>query len=70
MMKPGDIVLTTYIRNVFAPDPGWDGYKANKGYVMVFAYLGAQPKDGSGDLDVEKRLNELGWVKKDGHSDG
>ena len=39
-------------------------YKAPKDRVGVFLLLGDEAKDGSETLDVEKRLNELGWFRQ------
>ena len=36
-------------------------FKAPKDRVGVFLLLGDEAKDGTESLDVEKRLNELGW---------
>lgn len=33
----------------------------DKSTVAVFMYLGSENKDGAKPLDIEKRLNELGW---------
>jgi len=35
----------------------------DKKRVAVFLLLGNENKDGSEPLDLEKRLNELGWIR-------
>ena len=39
-------------------------FKAPKDRVGVFLLLGDEAKDGTESLDVEKRLNELGWFRQ------
>jgi hypothetical protein len=36
---------------------------ADRKKVAVFMLLGEENKDGSNPLDLERRLNELGWIK-------
>ena len=64
-MKPGDIIITSHIRNYFWPEKGWDSYKAKKDEAFVFIFLGTESRDGSNLLAPIKRLNELGWKKID-----
>lgn len=64
-MKPGDLILTSHIRNYFWPEKGWAGYKAEKDEAFVFIFLGTEPRDSSRPLDPIKKLNELGWKKTD-----
>jgi hypothetical protein len=59
-MKIGDVIATTYIQPLIRPK-GWSGYKADKGFEMLFLFLGTQPRDGSDDIDVVKRICQLGW---------
>jgi hypothetical protein len=59
-MEPGDVIATTYVQALGRPK-GWIGYKADKGHEMVFLYLGTQRRDGSNDIDVVKRIQQLGW---------
>ncbi len=40
-------------------------YSAGKKDQFVLILLGVEPKDGSKQLDPVKRLEELGWIKKD-----
>ena len=64
-MRPGDVVVTSHIREYFYPDKGWAGYKAEKDEAFVFVYLGITPRNGKDQLDPTKRLQELGWELSD-----
>lgn len=64
-MRAGDIVTTTNIQAHFG-DGSIAYYKTEKGYYMVFLFLGGCPKDRVPDLpqEIVNKLNELGWFKK------
>jgi hypothetical protein len=64
-MKPGDVIVTSHIRQYFWPAKGWAGYKASKDERFVFIFLGVEPRDGNNPLDPIKALSELGWILKD-----
>jgi len=58
---PGDVLTTTYF-NVHTPEVQL-GFKAHAGEHLVFVFLGNQPRDGNNPLDVDTRMNELGWFR-------
>lgn len=58
----GDIVRMTSFTHV-EPHIRWGIKVADKKKVAVFMLLGEENKDGTDPLDLERRLNELGWVK-------
>lgn len=62
-MKIGDIVTTTYIQQIIG-DAKF-AYKAESGKQFVFVFLGAENKDGSNPMDIDKVLGALGWKKKE-----
>lgn len=60
-MRPGDVILTSHIRNYFWPEKGWVGYKADKDEAFVFIFLGTEPRDGSEPLNPFEALEQMGW---------
>lgn len=40
-------------------------FRAPKKERLVFLLLGAEGRDGKTPLDLEKRMNQLGWVRKE-----
>lgn len=58
----GDIVRMTSFTHV-EPHTRWGIKVVDRKKVAVFMLLGEENKDGTDPLDLEKRLNELGWVK-------
>lgn len=70
-MKPGDVVLTSHIRQILDITPGGKivrsaDWSAGKKDNFVFIFLGIEPKDGSANLDPIQRLKDLGWELKEG----
>ena len=62
-MEIGSLVTTTFIKHM-SEGVSLD-WKAAKGKYFVFVLLGHTNKDGSDPLDVTKRMNELGWYRKE-----
>jgi hypothetical protein len=58
----GDIVRMTNFTHV-TPNARITIGVGNKKKVAVFMLLGEENKDGSDPLNLEKRLNDLGWVR-------
>ena len=48
------------------PHCDWGFKIADRKKVAVFMLLGEENKDGTEPLDVEQRLNQLGWIKAPG----
>lgn len=63
--KPGDVLMMTSFTHV-GPDVRWTLKVNDRKKVAVFMLLGEENKDGTEPLDLEKRLNELGWVRAKG----
>jgi hypothetical protein len=64
-MNHGDIVRMSSFTHVPAEGPltALTMKVGDRKKVAVFILLGEENKDGSDPLDLEKRLNDLGWVK-------
>ena len=60
----GDIIRMTSFTHV-EPDSRTRIKFDDRKKVTVFMLLGEENKDGTEPLDLEKRLNELGWFKRD-----
>lgn len=62
-MLPGDVVTTTYFNAQVRSKEfrGSEGYKAEQNNVLVFIFLGQQPKDGSSPLNPLEVMHLLGW---------
>ena len=59
----GNIVRMSSFTHV-EPNIKWWFKIEDKKKVAVFMLLGEENRDGSDPLDLEKRLNELGWFKE------
>jgi hypothetical protein len=61
----GDIVRMSSFTHVPAEGPltSLTMKVGDKKMVAVFMLLGEENKDGTNPLDLEKRLNDLGWIK-------
>jgi hypothetical protein len=64
-IRHGDIIRMTYFTHV-EPTARIGIKVEDRKKVAVFMLLGEENKDGSDPLDLEKRLNELGWYAKPG----
>lgn len=64
-MQHGDIVRLASFTHVPAEGPmtSLTMKVGDRKKVAVFLLLGEENKDGSEPLDLEKRLNDLGWIK-------
>jgi hypothetical protein len=58
----GDIIRMTSFTHV-EPHMSVGIKVGDRKKVAVFMLLGEENKDGTEPLDLEKRLNELGWVR-------
>lgn len=67
MVNPqyGDIIRVTSFTHVPSEGPliSLTMKVGDKKMVAVFMLLGEENKDGTEPLDLEKRLNDLGWFK-------
>jgi hypothetical protein len=64
-MKHGDVIRLASFTHVPAEGPltALTIKVGDRKKVAVFMLLGEENRDGSEPLDLEKRLNDLGWVK-------
>lgn len=63
MMKPGDVIRTTYFQH--HDSRMITSWKAEKGKVFVLILLGTEDKDGPEILDPLDALRDLGWELQD-----
>lgn len=59
--RNGDVIRMTSFTHV-EPHCRWGIKVGDKTKVAVFMLLGEENKDGTEPLDLEKRLNDLGWA--------
>jgi len=71
IVKIGQVIRLRNFRHYGVANPDakmvmdWMEYKhPDKDKVFVVMLLGEESKDGSVELDCEKRLNEMGWFRK------